>query len=309
MIGYIYKITSPNGKVYIGQTINLKRRKYRYSKLDCRGQTRLYESIKKYGWDNFIFEIIEIIEEVEVDKMEEREIYWIDFFQSNLCKYKEGNGLNLTDGGGGFIGYVTSEETKKKISEALKGNKKLILSNTGKKHTEETKEKLRQKNTGRKHTEETIQKMSESQKNRYGHSEETIEKLRLARIGKKMSEETKQKISASLKGNKKLEETKQKISQSNKGKKRSDETKQKMSEAQIGKHSYQQTEEFKIKIKAVQKRFMKMVVCKETGEVFVSVSEASRHFGIPQPNISRVCSGKVKTAGGYHFKFYIEGEE
>ena len=47
----------------------------------------------------------------------------------------------------------------------------------------------------------------------------------------------------------------------------------------------------------------KKVLCVETGEVFESAHEAQRQTGINQSSISRVCSGKLKTTGGYHWSF------
>jgi hypothetical protein len=48
MIG-IYKITSPSKKVYIGQSVNIEKRKYFYEIGNCKKQIKLYNSIKKYG--------------------------------------------------------------------------------------------------------------------------------------------------------------------------------------------------------------------------------------------------------------------
>jgi len=59
MIG-IYKITSPTNKIYIGQSTNITDRWKRYYKLNhCRNQIKLYNSLKKHGFKNHIFEIIE----------------------------------------------------------------------------------------------------------------------------------------------------------------------------------------------------------------------------------------------------------
>lgn len=49
----------------------------------------------------------------------------------------------------------------------------------------------------------------------------------------------------------------------------------------------------------------KRVICVETGEVFESTRDASRKTGIANGNISNVCNGKHKRAGGYHWK-YVE---
>lgn len=86
--GIIYKITNPNGKVYIGQTTNLLKRKGAYKRLDSciQNQVVLYRSLKKYGWDTHIFEIIE---NCDFEKLNVRERYWQDFYDV-LGK----NGLN-----------------------------------------------------------------------------------------------------------------------------------------------------------------------------------------------------------------------
>lgn len=57
-IGHVYKITSPNNRIYIGSSINIKKRIIKYKYCDCHGQKKLYFSLKKHGWVNHIFEII-----------------------------------------------------------------------------------------------------------------------------------------------------------------------------------------------------------------------------------------------------------
>ena len=101
----IYKITNPKGKVYVGQSIHLEKRKINYKKLKCKKQFKLYNSLIKYGWDKHKFEILE---ECEIEILNEREIYW--GMKLNVLGQ---NGLNLKIGGanGKFC-----EESKKKIS-------------------------------------------------------------------------------------------------------------------------------------------------------------------------------------------------
>ena len=50
----------------------------------------------------------------------------------------------------------------------------------------------------------------------------------------------------------------------------------------------------------------KKVLCVETGEIFESAHEVERKTGIGQGNISNACNGKLKTSGGYHWKFFID---
>lgn len=76
MIG-IYKITSPSGRIYIGQSVDLENRQKVYSKLKCKLQIRLYSSLLKYGWVNHKFEIIE---ECSVEIINDRERYWQEFY-------------------------------------------------------------------------------------------------------------------------------------------------------------------------------------------------------------------------------------
>lgn len=114
-IGYIYKITSPSGKIYIGQTKNLKHRIYCYKKLHCKSQPKIFNSIKKYGWENMIFEVIDQSLVIE-DKKELNEIekYWIKFYDSHH------NGLNCNDGGYGHLGRKQTPEHIAKRVKFLK---------------------------------------------------------------------------------------------------------------------------------------------------------------------------------------------
>ena len=90
--GKIYKITNiKTNKVYIGQTTSkyLSTRWNRHLAEVKKGSVRkLYASIRKHGKESFL---LEIIEEVENNKLEEREIYWIAFYNS----YKQGYNSNL----------------------------------------------------------------------------------------------------------------------------------------------------------------------------------------------------------------------
>jgi len=103
----IYKITSPSGKIYIGQSTNIKKREEDYQKLKCGKQPKLYNSLIKHGWEQHIFEIIE---ECSLEQLNEREIYWGMYY--NVLGE---DGLNLRLGNS--KGKV-SEEVKKKIGLA-----------------------------------------------------------------------------------------------------------------------------------------------------------------------------------------------
>lgn len=54
----IYKITSPTGRVYIGQSKDIEYRKYQYSVLQCRDQWKIYRSIRNHGFESHEFDIL-----------------------------------------------------------------------------------------------------------------------------------------------------------------------------------------------------------------------------------------------------------
>lgn len=79
---WIYKITnSINGKIYIGQSIHPKKRFVQHCSDEK--QSSIHNAIKKYGKENFIFEIIE----GPIENYNEREQYWINFYDSYNCGY------------------------------------------------------------------------------------------------------------------------------------------------------------------------------------------------------------------------------
>ena len=55
----IYKIVNPKGNTYIGQSNDIKKRFKTYKNLNCKGQTKLYNSFLKYGVENHQFSVIE----------------------------------------------------------------------------------------------------------------------------------------------------------------------------------------------------------------------------------------------------------
>lgn len=103
----IYKVTNKlNGKIYIGKSIDIKRRWQEHIResnvcsdkwiLNDRGvRTYFHSAIRKYGEDNFIWEIIE---ECDEEQLNEKEKYWIQQFQSNTSAL----GYNMTIGGDGY---------------------------------------------------------------------------------------------------------------------------------------------------------------------------------------------------------------
>ena len=66
----IYKITNPKGKVYIGKSINIKKRFYQYKKSLGKGQTILNRSFLKYGIEKHTFEIVCLCDYEELNNLE-----------------------------------------------------------------------------------------------------------------------------------------------------------------------------------------------------------------------------------------------
>jgi len=148
MIG-IYKITSPNNKIYIGQSINVPRRFISYKNTNQNiSHIRLKNSFNKYGVENHIFEIIEIC---LIDKLNERERYWQDYYDVIGIKGLNCRLTTTTD----KSGYL-SKEVKDKISK----------SHIGKKLSEETKNKISNFMKTRPISEFQKQRSSECNKNK-----------------------------------------------------------------------------------------------------------------------------------------------
>jgi len=134
----IYKITNPEGKIYIGLSTNIENRweSYKYYTGIAKNSSIKF-SLKKYGFENHKFEILEEVKE-DGKKLRERERYWINKTNSLT------EGLNDNKGGCGTLNHTS--ESKQKISESLKGKPKPSDFGAKRKkwqHTEEYKEKVR----------------------------------------------------------------------------------------------------------------------------------------------------------------------
>jgi group I intron endonuclease len=138
MIGTIYKLTSPSNKCYIGQTTNLvERKRTLYNPNKYYSGHRLDNAIKKYGIENFQYEIIIQIVESSKEKLREKLDELEKFYIEKYDSYN--NGYNMTLGGSGSNGCFQTEESKRKISEKAKGRKGSML---GRHLTEEQKNKI-----------------------------------------------------------------------------------------------------------------------------------------------------------------------
>jgi len=139
MIG-IYKITSPSGRIYIGQSINIEKRFRYYKRITCVQQPKLYNSLKKYGINNHLFEIIN---ECDLNNLNDMERYYQELYN---CIDK---GLNCMLTKSKHFNGNHSKETKLKMSISSMGQK-ATFGFKGKNHSKESKEIISKKAIGHK---------------------------------------------------------------------------------------------------------------------------------------------------------------
>lgn len=174
----IYLITNlVNNKCYIGSSCNLRRRiKEHKRKLSQNKHENaiLQHSVDKYGLDNFTFIILLYCSKSDT----------LLYEQKAIDKYKPY--YNICQIAGNSLGYKHTDIAKSKIKQAV----------SGKKHSEVSKQKMRELHKlnpskgmlGKRHSEESKQKIGIKHSNKIV-SEETKLKMRLAHLGKKLSQE------------------------------------------------------------------------------------------------------------------------
>lgn len=237
--GIIYKYTSPSNKVYIGQTTNEEQRKKNFKCKELYSGIKFDCARKKYGVsDNWKYEVISkknyLNNEDASFDLDLLEVYYIAEYDSY------NNGYNSTFGGDGSSGVIVSEETRKKKSEAVKGEKNPFYNRY---HTKETKKKIS----------ETKKGTQVGNKNPFfgrKHTEESLRKIREAHLGKHPTEETRKKMSENR------------------------------------------------SISIIQLNIGNGII-----KNWKSAKEASIELNIDRSAITKCCKGKLKTAGGYIWKY------
>jgi group I intron endonuclease len=145
----IYKIISPTNKIYIGQSTNIKSRWSKYYNYKCNKQPKIFNSFKKYNVETHKFEIIE---ECVLEKLNERELYWKQYYL-NLYGWKNMLFHQLIDNRGDCMkGKKHSEKTKQKM----------VIAHTGRKDSNETKLKKSQSHLGIVKSKEWRKKIGEN---------------------------------------------------------------------------------------------------------------------------------------------------
>ncbi len=130
----VYKITAPNGKEYVGRSKDVMKRwkSYHYENWQCSGP-KLVESIKEFGVDEHIFELVEECCEGDLNN---RERYYINLWQTDI------NGLNSKVGN--KVGFKHTETTK----AAMRLAKSKAIGNRSYKGKEFKGHKVRNTQTG-----------------------------------------------------------------------------------------------------------------------------------------------------------------
>jgi len=146
-----------NGKIYIGQSLDVKSRKRKHFAALTRGDhtnEHLQRAFSIYGKDNFEFHVLEEVSEAMLDI---RESAWIAYYKTNQYQF----GYNMDTGGG--CNRHLSEEICKKISDSKKGKPSGYR---GHHPSAETRRKISQALKGHHPSIESCRKMSQSQQQR-----------------------------------------------------------------------------------------------------------------------------------------------
>lgn len=295
--GFIYMYTSPSGKKYIGQTTQSLKQRAKNGGNGYKNCSVFYKAIKKYGWKNFQ---VEILEEAPIELLDEKEMEWIEFYNTFVP-----NGYNISSEGLGHSKQIFQYDCKK--GNFLKSYPSL---------TEAVKQ----------NSFNSIQPISDClhnrQKQAYGYFWTTTFVERIDPINY-FSPEKKKVYAYNLDGS--FFEEFDSITQ---GSKETNTNRGDIGKCLKGKIRYANgliwTFEKLEKIKPIQSKKGDPIPVKqidnETGKVikiFCSQSEAARELGLSRPTgISRCCNGKLKTCAGFRWEFcegsttkYSQGSE
>jgi group I intron endonuclease len=174
-ISGVYKITlSHDGRIYIGSAANIPLRWQWH-----RGSSKqlIGKMLKKYGTENFIFEVIEEVEPMK-EKLEEREQYYLDTLQP--FPWNSNKGFNLSPNAYTCLGVRRSEETKQKMRDSWHANR-------GEEYFKALSDRVKGDNNPAKRP-EVAKKISESRKGQtWKHDTQRLEKHIASRKGRKCS--------------------------------------------------------------------------------------------------------------------------
>lgn len=279
----IYKISNViTGDCYIGKAKDvfvrigqhkslLKSNKHKYKNGDL---SILQKAWNKYGEDSFKFETIETC---SIEDLNDREIYWINYYQCNCSKTR--HGYNVTDGGEGAYG---NSNVKGRIQIHNGEIQKMIFP--------EELDYYISIGFQRGILPSTIENVNKNRSDRFGENNPNY--------GISLSNEHKEKISKALKGKYVGENN------PNFGKKHTEEHKEKIRQSMLGRKN---SEEAKIKMSDSSKKpIIQLTKNYKYIKEFNSGLDAEIETGIGRSHISQCCNGKRKSAGGYIWRFKNE---
>lgn len=270
---FVYKHTSPSGKIYIGITRQADPNRRWLSGHGYRYNTHFFNAIQKYGWPNIAHEIVaRNLTMVEACQVEKDLIQQYDSANRNF-------GYNVSPGGGAH-----SRETDIKIAQTMRvvfgtPAQRLALSERAKKRWTSTEYRARQSAAQSKVQSNALFKQRLSERTRRRWSDPAFYARECERRANTTeSAETKKQRSDSLKNYLKSEEAR---------KQRSDTAKK------------QWADKNKMPI------CPKSVRCTESGIVYESTKEACEAAGASRSQIYACCNKRkgYKTAAGYHWEW------
>jgi group I intron endonuclease len=164
MVG-IYKITSPTGKIYIGQSWDLKQRESYYRNMQSVRQPKLHASFLKHGWIRHLFEIVHILP-IDVDQtiINQYEALYLQQYRNLGCSM-----LNIREAGS------NGRPAKKSIEKGLKTK----AVNGSAKRSNITKQKISLANSGKRkplRSEQHRLNLSKANKGKAGHKQSDVTK-------------------------------------------------------------------------------------------------------------------------------------
>lgn len=270
--GVVYRYVSPDGKSYVGQTIDESRRRVEFARIannpNCNSSNyregTFRDAVRNFGGKNFTYEVLyrqqyETKKDAQID-LWQKEQFFIAYFDSY------NNGYNRTIGGHTVKGHKPSQEQVEK--------QRKWLVEFYKTHPNPFQ--------GKKHSEETKKILSEQAKKRTG--------VKAQRYGKTMSENQSRRLSEYSKEHRKGDKN------PFYGKTHSEESKRKSAETRKNRKPVLQID----------------IHTGETINIFPSALEAARAFGRPERSyeITRCCQGYVNPRGwrsntwrGYKWKY------
>ena len=260
-----------NGKRYIGQSVDIKRR---FSQHKRNPPKQMREDFEKYGLEAFTFEILE---ECATNELDKKETEYISELQPQYNIRTEGRGI--------------SDESREKLRKLQTGTKKPTISRKVKcVETGEVFESIRAAAKWCNLPSSNLSVLLAGKGRTFGgyhwiyaddgNEKEALERIRQMPEGRERTEESKERQRQKMSGRKHTLEHCEKIRQSH-----------------IGQGWKSSTYE----------KLCRKIRCVETGEIFPSIKAAAEHYDLKSPNISTVLTGKRQTIGGYHWE-YVDGQ-